>query len=125
MRLWIRLSMCALLVLVSAVIGLAQVSCAESATTAATLTEKAILKRATKRPQPAVPGGFGRIDAQIEVVVVVGIDGKVSCAQAKEPSHPLLRKYCEDAARNWEFRPLKKHGAAVSFKGPIRFRIRH
>lgn len=126
MTLCVRLgpSTCAFLALVSVSVGLGQVPCAESAATATTLTEKAILKRATKRVEPAVPAGFGRIEAQIDVIVVVGTDGKVSCAQASEPSHPLLRKHCEDAARNWEFRPLKKGGATVSFRGAIRFRIR-
>lgn len=119
-----RLSKIATLALVSVSIALGAGPCAESAATATTMSEKALLKRATKRAEPAVPGGFGRIDALIEVVVVVGTDGKVSCAEAAEPSHPLLRKYCEDAARAWEFRPLKKGGTAVRVTGPIRFRIR-
>ena len=124
MKLWFRRSMVALLAVVFAAAGLGQIPCTKSAITVTALTEKSILKRATKRPQPELPGGFGRIDAQIEVIVAVGTDGKVYCAQANEQSHPLLRKYCEDAARKWEFRLLKKGAVPVSFSGPIRFRIR-
>lgn len=115
---------CAVLVLAYSSVVLAQVACTEAGANAAILSEKELLRRATKRVQPVVPGGFGRIDAEIEVLVLVGADGKVVCAEARERSHPLLRKYCEDAARDWRFRPLKKDGTPVEFAGPIRFRIK-
>ncbi len=118
------LAVCALLVLLCSPGLLAQVPCTESDPNAVALSEKELLSRTTKRVQPAVPGGFGRIDARIEVFILVGTDGKVVCARAREPSHPLLRKYCEEAARAWRFRPLKKDGAPVEFSGPIRFRIK-
>jgi len=103
---------------------LAQSTCSESGAKAVAVSEKEFLRRATKRVQPALPGGFGRIVAEIEVFVLVGTDGKVVCAEAREPSHPLLRKYCEDAARGWHFRRMRKDGGPVEYRGPIRFRIK-
>jgi hypothetical protein len=101
-----------------------QVSCREVATNVVALNKEAILKRAVKRVEPEIPGGFGRIDGRIEVFVLVGTDGKVVCAEALEPSHPILRRYCEDAARKWEFRTLRKAKLLVQFKGVISFRLR-
>lgn len=120
-RAWL---VCIVLALLSTYDVLAQVSCAEPGPNVAVLSEKELLRRATKRVQPAIPGGFGRIDAVVEVSTLVGTDGKVVCAEAREPSHPLLQKYCEEAAREWRFRPLKQAGSPIQFWGPIRFRIK-
>lgn len=103
---------------------LAQGACLEPGPKVAVLSEKELLRRATRRVEPGIPGGFGRIDGSVEVSALVGTDGKVVCAEAREPSHPLLRKYCEDAAREWRFCPLKKKGIPTQFWGPIRFRIK-
>lgn len=121
-RLWI---LCSVLWIVAAPLNvLAQRTCGESGAEAVSLSEKEMLQRAKKRVQPAVPGGLGRIDADVEVFVVVGNDGKVVCAEACKPSHPILRKYCADAARQWIFRPMKKNGRPIEFAGPVRFRIK-
>ncbi len=111
-------------VLVVAPVVLAQSTCGDSGAKAVSLSEKEMSQRAKRRVQPAVPGGFGRIDAEVEVFVVVGPDGKAVCAEAREPAHPLLRKYCADAARQWTFRPMKKDGRPIEFAGPVRFRIK-
>jgi len=57
--------------------------------TRTTLTEKAILKRATKRPNRQYRAGSGRIDAQIEVVLRWNRYGYASGNPVRRPTGSL------------------------------------
>jgi len=88
------------------------------------VTAKVLAAKAVRKVEPTLPAGFGRIDANVSVTVVVDSEGNVICAQASNESHPMLRKYCEDAARQWRFKPLLRRGRPESVSGPIVFHIK-
>jgi hypothetical protein len=89
------------------------------------ITTKALLAKAIKRVQPSIPSGFGRIDSKVYVKVIVDPKGTVTCASAAEKAHPILRKLCEEAARQWLFKPFLKKGRPVTVNGVIIFHVMH
>lgn len=101
-----------------------QGECPPPNTAVSMLTAKQLVERAIRRVEPTLPNGFGRIDASVVVTVSVDEQGAVTCARATKESHPILRKYCEEAARQWRFRPLLVKGKPVGIAGPIVFVVK-
>ncbi len=76
---------------------------------------KKLKERATNCETVKLPG---LVDAkgQVLVQILVGPSGAVECAQAIS-GHPLARKYAQDTARKWTFKPLVEKGEKVAFIG--------
>ena len=79
------------------------------------LAYKKLKERATNCETTKLPG---LVDAkgQVLVQVLVGPSGAVECAQAIS-GHPLARKYAQDTAKKWMFKPLMEKGEKVAFLG--------
>jgi hypothetical protein len=76
---------------------------------------KQLKERATNCETVRLPG---LVDAkgQVLVQVLVGPSGAVECAQAIS-GHPLARKYAQDTARKWTFKPMIEKGEKVAVIG--------
>lgn len=76
---------------------------------------KKLKERATNCETVKLPG---LVDAkgQVLVQILVGPSGAVECAQAIS-GHPLARKYAQDTAQKWRFKPLMEKGERVAFIG--------
>ncbi len=101
-----------------------QTACPPSNVAARTLTAKQLSGRVVRRVEPALPTGFGRIDGRVVVTVLIDERGGVACARGSSDAHPILRRYCEEAARQWQFKPLLAKGKPVAMTGPIVFRLK-
>lgn len=101
-----------------------QTACPSSDVAARTLTAKQLSKRVVRRVEPVLPAGFGRIDSRVVITVLVDERGGVTCARGSSDAHPILRRYCEEAARQWRFKPLLAEGKPVAMTGPIVFRLK-
>ena len=86
---------------------------------------KELLAKATKRVEPSIPPGFGRIDSEVPVTISIGPKGTVTCASAAEKAHPILRKICEEAALQWLFKPFLNKEQPIVVTGKIVFHIKH
>jgi hypothetical protein len=89
------------------------------------ITTEALLDKAIKKVEPSIPPGFGRIDSNVAVKIIVDAKGTVTCAFAAKNSHPILRKICEEAARQWLFKPFLRKGKPVTVTGVIVFNVKH
>lgn len=76
---------------------------------------KKLKERATNCETVKLPG-LVDVKSQVLVQVLVGPSGAVECAQAIS-GHPLARKYAQDTARKWTFKPLMEKGEKVAFIG--------
>lgn len=99
-------------------------TCPPSDVAARKLTAQQLSKRVVRRIAPTLPSGFGRINAEISVVVLVDEKGAVACVRGDEEAHPILRKHCEEAALEWKFKPLAAKGRPMLFTGPIVFHLK-
>jgi hypothetical protein len=89
------------------------------------IAAKVLLDKAIKKVEPSIPPGFGRIDSNVTVKIIIDAKGTVTCACAADKSHPILRNICEDAARQWLFTPFLKKGKPVTVTGAIVFDVKH
>src|SRR5260370_22870512 len=105
-------------------ISWAEGACSVESTNAHELTSKQLANRATTKPKPELPAGFGRIDATISINVLVDADGKVVSAHGDLQAQPILRGYCEQAARKRGFKPLVVTGKPAMVRGPIIFHVK-
>ena len=76
---------------------------------------KKLKQRATNCELARLPGSFDA-KGQVLVQVLVGPSGAVECALALN-GHPLMKKFAQDAARKWTFRPLIEKDERVTFIG--------
>lgn len=100
-----------------------QENCPSSDTEVRVVAAKELTAAAIKKVDPDIPGGLGRIEADVPVHVVVDTEGNVVCARALLPSQPMLRKYCEEAARRWQFKPFLIKGKPSPIQGSIVFHV--
>ncbi len=101
-----------------------QTPCPPSGVAAQRLTTKQLSQRATRKVQPTLPSGFGRIDSTVVVTILVDERGTVTCARGADDSHPILRKYSEEAAQQWQFKPLLIRGKPVPITGRLSFHLK-
>jgi TonB family protein len=71
-----------------------------------------------------VPAHLPQLHVVAYAVVEVLVDEAGRVRDAKVVSgHPLLHRSALQAASGWTFRPLKRRGKAVRFKGPLTLRF--
>ncbi len=76
---------------------------------------KKLKQRATNCETVRLPGSFDA-KGQVLVQVLVGPSGAVECALAIS-GHPLMKKFVQDAARKWTFKPLIEKDERVAVIG--------
>lgn len=90
------------------------------------LAEQDSRKVATKRVVPDYPSiekGKPVPQGDVKIVILVGEDGMVIDASAKN-GHPHLARAALAAAKRWEFQPFMKDGHPVKFTGTLTFKFR-
>lgn len=81
-------------------------------------TGQEVLSNLIKRVEPSYPPAAKAVRAIGEVGVLTKIDEKGKVIEAKSfIGHPLLRAACEQAVRNWQFKPEKQKNVAVKVIG--------
>lgn len=75
------------------------------------LTSERVLSHAIERPEPKYPLMAKRmgVAGEVEIDVVVGLDGKVVRAE-RSSGHPVLANAAVKAVRKWSFRPFRIRG---------------
>jgi|GEM_PF-1951126 len=78
---------------------------------AVVLKSERVLSQAIERPEPKYPLMAKRmgVAGDVEIDVVVGLDGKVVLAE-RSSGHPVLANAAVKAVRKWSFRPFRISG---------------
>ena len=63
-------------------------------------------------------GHAARINGTIELLVVVGEDGKPSCISVVR-GHPILTSTAIASVKEWLFRPYRKNHKLVTYSGKL------
>lgn len=78
----------------------------------------AMSHRIVKRTPMLLQGHGVRIKGTIELLVVVGIDGRPSCISVVR-GHPILTSTAIASVKEWRFRPHRKNGKLVTYSGGL------
>ncbi len=82
------------------------------------LRANAMSRRVVKRAPMMLQGQHVRIGGNVELLVVVGSDGKPSCVSAVR-GHPMLIAAAIDSVKHWRFRPYRKNRMLVNYSGAL------
>ena len=78
----------------------------------------AMSHRVVKRTPMVVQGHVARIKGTIELLVVVGSDGRPSCISVVR-GHPILTSTAIASVKEWRFRPYRENGKLVTCSGAL------
>jgi hypothetical protein len=78
----------------------------------------AMSHRIRKRTPMVLQGQVVRIKGTIELLVVVGNDGKPSCISVMR-GHPILTSTAIASVKEWRFRPYRKNRKLVTYSGAL------
>ena len=78
----------------------------------------AMSHRIVQRVPMVLQGHAVRIKGTIELLVVVGEDGKPSCISVVR-GHPILTSTAIASVKEWRFRPYQKNRKVITYSGAL------
>lgn len=75
-------------------------------------------RRVVSRTPMVLNGHHVRIKGTIELLVVVGADGKPACI-AVVRGHPILTSAAIASVKDWRFRPYRRNGSLTAYSGSL------